>query len=147
MSVGTTRQLALGITTDDRRGAIRRRWGALATITVMGLVAGAGFLMAEKAYELISAKPAYGPSVESNPGLGRTLATPPAALAVIDAPRPATEPPGMTASAPMSQVAAEPASEPVARSGPPVPVVVPAAAAPEPPSPPTVLRGAGIKPH
>jgi hypothetical protein len=114
MSVGTTRHLPLGITTDDRRGVIRRRWRTLATIVAMCLIATAGFLVAEKGYELLAAKQAYVPAAESSPPAVRTPAEAPGAPAVTEPAPAAAEPPAMSIPAPMSPNASKLVSEPAA---------------------------------
>jgi hypothetical protein len=69
MSIGTARRLPIGITTDSRRGALRRRLRTLATIVAMGIVAAAGFLVEQTTYKSIAAKPTYAPTAERSPAI------------------------------------------------------------------------------
>jgi hypothetical protein len=131
MAIGTTRYLPLGISTNDRWGIAR--WRRLAALCALVAVAAAGFVIAEKAFELTTMKP---PTKEADSVDHGAPATPTEAPAVP----PATEASGLTEASIPPTV--------------PVPGLVDGAtelhvpaAAPEHPEPPTVLRGAGIKPR
>jgi hypothetical protein len=122
MTIGTTEYLPLGITAYRRRDNTRRRWQAIGALCVIATA----LLIATKAHELIALTP------------GDTeLASPPPAPAgspaVTDIPRQEVTGPEVvgTPIPPPSSAAVEPAG----------------VSAPEAPSPPTVLRGAGIKPR
>jgi hypothetical protein len=135
MGIGTSRYLPLGITTDDRWGAARRR--RLVAICALCALAAAGFVVAEKASDLMATRSADAQSAGISPGMAEAPVKPPAT----------TEAPNFAATAIL------PETVPVAVPSPPSaaaaiePASMPAPAAPEPPSPPTVLRGAGIKPR
>ena len=138
MGIGTARYLPLGITTDDRWGAARRR--RLVAICALCALAAAGFAIAEAAHDLMRTKPAEDVRAdgvnrgtpEAAPKLPRV---PPEARAPSLAAT-ATEPPTAPVAAPMSAGAAAAIELPTMP-----------APAPEPPSLPTVLRGAGIRPR
>jgi hypothetical protein len=139
MGIGTPRYLPLGITTENRWGAARRR--RLVAICALCALAVAGFVIAEKAHDLMVMKSADAPAVGVSSG-SKAPIEPRSVQPPTEAPNlaaKATEPTTVPVSAPSSPGAAapiEPASMPA-----------PAAAEPEPPSLPTVLRGAGIKPR
>jgi len=161
MSIGRTRRLPLGITTDSRRGAIRRRLRTLATIAAICVVTAAGFLVAKKIYEL-AAKLAYAPTAEGSPAIGltpaegltspavtefqRRAAQTPAVGAKVQPPASAQQPPPAAAeAAPAALTPAlvqPPAQAPAAAADMPGPVITrrlpgEAAAAPAPsPQPP-----------
>ncbi len=68
MGIGTARYLPLGITTEDRWGAARRR--RLVAICLLCALAVAGFVIAEKAHDLMVTKSADAPAagVKLRPG-------------------------------------------------------------------------------
>ena len=140
MSAGTTRQLPLGITTDDRWGASRRR-RILMTICSMCAVAAVSFLIAEKAHDVIVSRSATAPVAATSPVAGRAWR---GAGAVTEAPRAPAEPAEVVIPGPISPSAAAASTKPPSEPEPPT---VPAVAPPEPPGPPTVLRGASIRPR
>ena len=148
MSIGRTRRLPLGITTDSRLGAVRRRLRILGVIAAICVVAAAGLLVAKETHELAAAKPAYAPTAERSPAIGPRPAEDLASPAATEAPRLSAEPPGVAAPATISPNATEPSLKSASeRAWTPEGPTQPAVVAPDPPSPPTVLRGAGIKPR
>jgi hypothetical protein len=123
MGIGTARSLPLGITTDARWGAARRR--RLPAICALCALAAAGVLIAETVRHLMStnsddARATVVDRGTQPPTEALTLTTATGAIVPIS-------------SAPIPAAAIDPAS---------VPAVVP-----EPPRVPTVLRGAGVKPR
>src|SRR4051812_23531758 len=135
MAIGTVRHFPLGISTEDRWGAARRR-RLLAICAICALVA-AGFAIVGRA-RLITMKPV---------DAGRRPAT-------SEAP---VEPPGVwykTEKPDQTQVVTEAAIAPLAAPVSPdtaaqieSPRSSTRALAPEPPRPPTILRGAGTNPR
>jgi hypothetical protein len=134
MAIGTPRYLPLGITTDDRWGAARRR--RLVVICALCALTLAGLVTAETAYDLMTTNSADTRADGVSPGTAEALVKPPAT----------TETPNFAATATLPETvpvaAPSPSSAAAAIEAPAVP-----AATPEPPSLPTVLRGAGIKPR
>lgn len=119
MTIGTTEYLPLGITAYRRRGYTRRRWQIIGAMCVIATAV----LIAVKAQELITFKPAD-------------------ALVAGTPPIPAGFPAATESSKAATAVEAVIAPIPPPSSG----VVEPAGGStPEPPTPPTVLRGAGMK--
>ena len=131
MEIGTPRYLPLGITTDDRWGAARRR--RLVVICALCALAAACFVIAEKARDLMTTKSA-------DAGVSPGMAEAPVKLPHVPA---TTEAPNFAATATAATVTVPAPSSPSAAAAIEAPTVP--AAAPEPPSLPTVLRGAGIK--
>src|SRR5690348_575220 len=96
MSIGT-RRVPLGITTDSRRGAMRRRLRTLAAIAAICVVAAAGFLFAQRTYESIAAKPPHAPTAERSPAIGPTPVEGLASVSVTEVQHRATQPPAVGA--------------------------------------------------
>jgi len=117
MAIRTARSLPLGITTDARWGAARRR--RLPAMCAVCAVTAAGFLII---HHLVSTN-----STDARASVGMLAPTEGPSLTTATA---AIEP---IPTAPTPAAAVEPATVP--------------AAVPEPPSVPTVLRGAGVKPR
>jgi hypothetical protein len=135
MAIGTTRYFPLGISTEDRWGAARRR-RLMAICAVCALVA-AGFAIVGKA-RLITMKPV---DAGLRPGTSESPVEPPGAWYKTEGPD-------------QAQVVTEVAIAPLAATVSPStaaqmdsPTGSTPALAPQPPSPPTILRGAGTKPH
>jgi hypothetical protein len=128
MAIETPPYAPLGITTEIRWGAAR--WRRLAVFCAVCALVPAGVLIAETAHRLWSSGAAA--VVEAPVGTAR-VATPTGAP---DRAPKTSEPAAAPAAAPM----------PSARPAGIEPAMVPASI-PEPSSPPTILRGAGIKPR
>ena len=132
MATETPPYLPLSITTETRWGAAR--WRRVAVICALSALGAAGFAIAEKAADVVNARSAAAPPVGVSPGIVQAPLTAPSQQPATEA-APATATVAITTPlSPSSAVlSAKPDSTP--------------AAAPEPPSSPTVLRGAGIKPR
>ena len=123
MAIETPPYAPLGITTGTRWGAAR--WRRVAIVCALCALVPAGVLVTERAYRLWTAKPAARPSFGEAVG--------PAGVPIEALPEPKATEPVVAPMSPNRSAVTEAATVP--------------AAAPEPPSPPTVLRGAGIKPR
>lgn len=134
MGIGTSRYLPLGITTDDRWGAARRR--RLLAIWALSALAVAVVVIAESAHDLMTANSADARTAIVNRGTPEVPVKPRST-------QPPTEEPSFAATA------TEPAILPVPAPGSPSAVAIEpptvSAALPDPPSVPTVLPGAGKK--
>ena len=134
MGIGTPRYLPLGITTDDRWGAARRR--RLVAICALCALVMAGFVIAEKVHDLMITKSAESTAAGVSPG--------PEAPITPRSTQPPTEAPSLTTATAATVPVPVPSSPSPAAA---IEAATVPAAAPEPPSVPTVLRGAGIKPR
>lgn len=131
MGIGTARYLPLGITTDDRWGAARRR--RLAAICALFALAATGFVIAETAHDRMTTKPTDARADGVSPGTAKAPVRPAATTEAANFVATATLPETVPVTAPNAAEAIEAPTVP--------------GAPPEAPSLPTVLRGAGSKPR
>ena len=130
MAIETPPYAPLGITTDTRWGVAR--WRRVAAICAVCALVAAGVLIAERAHRLWTA----------HSGAGSTPAEAPVSAARVPVP---TEAPNRVPK--VGEPAVVPTATPLTPARPAVVEATMPASVPEPSSPPTVLRGAGIKPR